>query len=294
MLQHHIVPEDTPPRRLSDYATAVFEEFIPSRKGIKKAIKQGVLLIDGKVGHTGDWVTPGRQLTLLEMESRHQVLEMPLEVVVEDDYLAVINKPGGLPVSGNQFRTVQNTLPYNLKSSKQKDRLLLPRPVHRLDAPTCGLLMIAKTSRAAIDLGRQLKERKVRKRYQAVVMGKLTDKGCLTKAIEGKPAVTHYSVIEHYRSLKNDWLTSVDLFPETGRTHQLRIHLSEAGHPILGDLEYGIPGKVKKGKGLFLCATGLSFQHPVLLKELQVAINPPPKFLNIPIREEKMWRKKSE
>ncbi len=292
ILQQHIVPEGTPRQRLSDYAPEVFEDHIPSRKGIKKAIKRGALLINGKVGHTGDWVVGRQQLTLLEMASTHKILELPLEVVLEDDHLAVINKPGGIPVSGNQFRTIQNALPFNLQPSDQKDRLLLPRPVHRLDSPTCGLLMVAKTSRAAMDLGRQLKERAVKKRYQAVVMGKMDEKGCFKQPIEGKPAATHYELLEQYRSIKNDWLSLVDLFPETGRTHQLRIHLSTAGHPILGDAKYGIKGKVKKGKGLFLCATGLAFRHPVLLEERQLIIEPPAKFLTTLIREERMWKKR--
>lgn len=293
-IHKHIVPEGLPPQRLSDYAPRVFYEFIPSKKGMKKAIKRGAVTIDGEAGSTGTWIKPGQEIALLEEEFSGAVLELPLEVVFEDEHLAVVNKPGGIPVSGNQFRTVQNALPFNLKRSGQKDRLILPRPVHRLDAPTCGLLLIAKTSRAAIELGRQLAEREVKKRYQAIAMGAVPDEGIFDEKIEDQAATTRFHCLDRRRSIKNEWISLVDLFPETGRTHQIRLHLAGAGFPILGDALYGKKGRVKKGKGLFLCAVELRFRHPVFSKAMNICIEPPPKFLKTMEREEKMWKKKNE
>ena len=108
ILKLHIVPEDVQKQRMSDYAPLVFNDFIPSKKGIKKAIKKGAFLIDGQVAFTGSWILPGQKVQLMETpQQAKKVFELELEVVYEDDFLAIINKPGGIPVSGNYFRTIQ-------------------------------------------------------------------------------------------------------------------------------------------------------------------------------------------
>jgi RluA family pseudouridine synthase len=290
ILHEHIVPQGTDRQRLSDYAPLVFGAFVSSKKGMKKLIKKGAVTIDGQPAQTGTWVLPGQCIRLLDLVTAPtKVYELDLEVVFEDDHLAVINKPGGIPVSGNQFRSIQNALPYNLAPSSQPDTLAVPRPVHRLDAPTCGLLLVAKTSRAIIGLSRQFEEKTIQKRYQAVAMGKLAEEGFFDRPIDGKEAYTQYQCLQQVRSIKSKWLSLLSLFPQTGRTHQLRIHLSQAGHPILGDALYGREGLVKKGKGLFLCAVELSFEHPITQKIQSSCIEPPAKFLKTMEREEQMW-----
>jgi 23S rRNA pseudouridine1911/1915/1917 synthase len=290
ILHEHIVPQGTDRQRLSDYAPLVFDAFASSKKGMKKLIKRGAFTIDGQPAQTGTWVLAGQCIRLLDISpAPTKVYELELEVVFEDDHLALINKPGGIPVSGNQFRSIQNSLTHNLKPSSQPDALAIPRPVHRLDAPTCGLLLVAKTSRAIIGLSRQFEEKTIQKRYQAIAMGKVEQAGYFDQRIDGKEAYTQFQCLEQVRSIKSKWLSLLNLFPQTGRTHQLRIHLSQAGHPILGDAQYGIEGLVKKGKGLFLCAAELSFEHPISGKTLSVCIDPPAKFAKTMEREERMW-----
>ncbi|MEL7121358.1 MAG: pseudouridine synthase, partial [Bacteroidota bacterium] len=180
VLDTHIVGLLTHPVRLSDYAIGIFDAHLPSRKSVKKAILKGALIVNGEVGMTATWITTGDQIELIAIdEPTAQVFELDLEVIYEDDYLALINKPGGIPIHGHQLRTLTNALPYNIKYSTQKDALASMRPVHRLDAATCGLLLVAKTKRTQIDLSRQFQEKKVSKVYTALVCGKLENNGSI-------------------------------------------------------------------------------------------------------------------
>ena len=164
VLNTHTVSSLAKPARLSDYAVGIFETHLPSRKSVKKAILKGALIVNGQVGMTATWINTGDQIELIAIdEPTAQVFEFKLKVVYEDDYLALINKPGGIPIHGHQLRTLTNALPYNLKFSSQQDALVSMRPVHRLDAATCGLLLVAKTKQAQIELSRQFQEKKVRK-----------------------------------------------------------------------------------------------------------------------------------
>lgn len=289
ILQSHIVPENLPPERLSDYARKIFLH-IPSRKGIKKAILRKEILVNGQPTETGLWVQSGQQIDWVEKESSaRKVFPLKLEVVFEDDCLAVIKKPAGVIVSGNQFRTIENALLYNLKKSAQKDALREFRAVHRLDSLTSGLLLIAKTASAHLSLSRQFEAKTILKKYQAIVIGDLAKQGVLEKPIDGKKALTKFEKIKSVRSLKNKWLSLVNLFPATGRTHQLRIHLSDFGFPILGDGLYGQEGLILKHKGLFLCAVELTFDHPKTDEKQMVSIDAPRKFEKLLEREERRW-----
>lgn len=205
---------------------------------------------------------------------------------------AIVNKPGGLPVSGSQFRTLVHVLPYNLSPSGKKDALAQPYPLHRLDSPTSGLVLVAKTASAHLHLGSLFAERQITKVYQAIVTGKTAEKGYFDQAIEGKTALSRFERIATGASIKNGQLSWLKLYPETGRTHQLRIHLAQAGHPIMGDQLYGIAGQVYKGQGLFLCATGLHFTDPFTGAQVAAAINPPAKYQKLLQREAKMWNNK--
>ncbi len=275
----HTVPENITSVRLSDYANGLFPQ-IPSRKGLNKAIKAGTIYIDGKVGNTGDWIKTGQKIQLIELDKKPaKIYQFDLPVIYEDDYLAVINKPAGIVVSGNQFHTVQNALLHNLQPSKVVDAFQLPRPVHRLDHATSGLLLIAKTTTANMALSQQFENKTIRKRYQAVVIGQLAgEKGQINEDIEGKMAITKYEVLQVTPSLKTQYLSLLNLYPLTGRTHQLRIHLSNLGHPILGDKLYHQDQPLLKGKGLFLCAVELTFEHPVSKESMNFNIDPPNKF----------------
>lgn len=291
VIEQHIVPTQTPRQRLSDYCCGVFAA-LPSRKGVKKAIKAGRVLLDGQIGQTGDWVLPEQMIQVLaDQRPTAKIYESDLPVCFENEHFAIINKPSGVPVSGNQFRTISNMLAYNLQISKQVDALSKPHPLHRLDAPTSGLLLVAKTANAQLQLGTLFAERRIQKTYQAIVCGATPEAGTISTALDNKSAISHYRLLRSGPSIKNETISWLALRPETGRTHQLRIHMSSIGHPIMGDQQYGELGKVYKGKGLFLCATGLAFIDPWTNQSFKLEISAPAKFEKLMTREAKMWKK---
>lgn len=212
-------------------------------------------------------------------------------MLYEDDQLAIVNKPAGLPTSGNQFRTLENALIDQLKPSGAEDAMGWPKPVHRLDAPTSGLVIFAKTLSARIALGSMLEKKKIRKTYQAIVMGRPPASGSLDSPVNGQQAYTDFRLLKTVPSLKSGSLSLLELEPHTGRTHQLRIQLSDAGFPILGDPLYGSPGAILKGKGLFLCAVALRLEHPGSKAPLEVSIPAPKKFESRLQGEQARWER---
>jgi len=291
ILKSHEVPEGIEQVRFSDYAVEVFT-IIPSRNGIKKAIKRGDFFIDGAEAETGTWVKPGQIIELRELTGAAvPVYRMKFDVVYEDNYIAVVNKPAGITVSGNRFKTVENALPFNLTVSSEDDALKRPGPVHRLDSPTSGLLLVAKTISARINFGGQFETRNIKKRYRAVVKGKIENSGRIISDIDGRDSETEFIPVKSVASIKNEWVTLMDLFPGTGRTHQLRRHMAESGHPVIGDRQYGAAGDIFRGKGLFLAAVELSFTHPVTGIPVKIRIDEPEKFRTFMEREERRWRK---
>ncbi|MBN2596690.1 RluA family pseudouridine synthase [Labilibaculum sp.] len=294
VIETHVVPESIGDIRLQDYAPSVFVS-ISSHQGMKKAIKKGMVLVDGVVAKTGFWVESGQRIDLCDLElPPAKVFELELEVIYEDEHIAVINKPAGVSVSGNLYRSIQNALPFNLKLSSCMDALPVFRPVHRLDKPTCGLLLIAKTSQAIGGLGAQFENRTISKQYTAVVIGSLPDKGKVDMPVDGKDSISSFQVIKRNKSIRNQSLNMVHLFPKTGRTHQLRIHMAGMGTPILGDKLYGSEGDILRRKGLFLCATGLHFHHPFTNEIMNISIDPPYKFGRFMEMEEKRWKRCKE
>lgn len=274
--------------RIDAAAMVVLE--LPSRNRAKKEIKAGRLLLDGATVETSRRVRVGQTLTLHAPPEPPPVYARDITVVHADPHLAVVLKPAGLVTSGNRARTLERALPFNLPPTDAPDPLPWPRPVHRLDARTSGLLLVARSLRGQVGLGRALQERRVHKRYRAIVTGRLEGEGVVETPIEGRPARSRWAAVAHARSLHTEWMTILDLWPETGRTHQLRIHVAGLGHPILGDGRYG-PDKVLRSQGLFLSAVSLGLEHPVTGAPLEIAVDPPAKFVTFPAREQRRWER---
>lgn len=248
---------------------------LPSRKSIKKAIKKGEILLNGKQIEEGRFIQEGDEIELKLAQSKVYEFEVP--VVFEDEYLAIINKPAGIPISGNQFKTIANALPFNLRPSSKKDGVT-PKPIHRLDALTSGLLLIGKTASSVIELSKMFECKKIQKSYQAIVHGHAPKIGNIDFPIEGKESVSHY---RSKKIAENKYVGPISLMalePKTGRTHQLRIHLCKLGYPIVGDKLHSGEQEIYSGKGLFLTATRLEFIHPFTKEKMKIEISTPNKF----------------
>ena len=187
-----------------------------------------------------------------------------------DDHIMVVHKPGGIATNGNRYKTVENALADANKGLNLVDALPRPVAVHRIDVPTKGLLVLARTKTALIQMGRDFEEGKVEKEYVAVVHGKIEKEGEVNTHVAGKRAITSYIRLDFSPSRVYGHLSLVRLIPHTGRTHQLRQHMDSIGHLIVGDKEYQRDRKTVLGKGLFLCARALDFSHPVTGTRCQI------------------------
>jgi len=290
ILEKHIVPEGEYHIRLQEYAGTVFEK-LQSRSAVKKCITKNCILIDGEIAATSNWIKSGQLIELIAPDtSPKKVFQLQLEVLFEDDDFAAINKPAGFPTNGNYYKTIENALPFNLKASTKSDALNFPKPVHRLDNPTSGILLIAKTKSAQISLHNQFEAKTIQKEYHAVVAGKLPESGIINTDINTQKALTKFKTVTQVQALQNEYLTLVKLLPKTGRTHQLRIHLSELGFPIVGDKLYA-PKNVMMHKGLFLAATNIEFLHPNTQELTIISTAIPNKFNSYLTREDKRFIK---
>lgn len=287
---HHTVPDDPPNERIDAYALRAFAA-IPSRKQARKALKAGELTCNGNPSSSARFVKAGDVLTLtLSDAPRMPVLSLPLTVVYCDQWLAVVHKPAGIHVRGNHKRTLHRALRANLPISDAEDALPDPDPVHRIDFRTTGLVMVARTAHARAACSALFEHRQIQKRYRAIVVGHLTGAGRIEQPVGGREAISRYRALSHSPSLHCTSLTTVDLFPETGRTHQLRRHMAAIGHPILGDDLYH-NGKIYRGNGLFLCATSQQFAHPITGEPITVSIDEPHKFDTHRRRETRRWQR---
>ena len=202
---------------------------------------------------------------------------IPLDIVYEDDYLLVVNKPKGMvvhPAAGNYDRTLVNALLYHCGDSLSGiNGVMRPGIVHRIDKDTSGLLIVAKNDFAHSSLAGQIKEHSFTREYEAVVFGNLKDesgtvdapigrnpndrkKMCITPK-NSKNAVTHYTVIRRYKGY-----THIKCKLETGRTHQIRVHMAYLGHPVAGDRVYGVKNEKVSFDGQCLHAKKIGFIHP--------------------------------
>lgn len=251
-----------------------------SRSGAQKLIEEGCVLVAGKRGKKNDRLTAGQEISLTIPEPKEtdiQPREMALDIVYEDEDLLVINKPKGLvvhPAAGHQDDTLVNGLMYALGDQLSGiNGELRPGIVHRIDKDTSGLLAVAKNDFAHVILASQLKDHTMARTYEAVVCGNFKeDKGTVDAPIgrhpsdrkkmciaarDGRNAVTHWEVVKRYRGY-----THIRCHLETGRTHQIRVHMASIGHPILGDMVYGKKKPELGQESQVLHAGVLCFRHP--------------------------------
>lgn len=277
-IKMHLVPKQDQPVRLQEYGVGIFEETV-TKSALKKALKKSRITVDNQIGTTATLIRGGEKIILQLPQEGPSVKVFPFSchVLVEDTYLAVLRKPPGIRVSGNHFRTVANALPQCVASSHEVDAVK-PQPVHRLDYGTTGVLLIGKTRSSIRELNSLFEKRAVRKTYFAVTIGRMKGSGEVRSPINGKEAMTAYTLVASVPSKRFGTLNLVQLQPTTGRRHQLRIHLAALGHPILGDADYGERELILKGKGLYLHAFSLVFIHPFTNQELSVSDKLPLKF----------------
>lgn len=264
-------------KRLDVFLAGEAEDY--TRSYIQKLIEDGLALVNGVAARASYKVKQGDliRLEVPEPEGMESKAEnIPLDIYYEDSDVIVINKPRGMvvhPASGNYSGTVVNALLYHCGDLSGIGGVLRPGIVHRLDKDTSGLIMVAKNDAAHVELARQLKERLVTRIYLALVHGRVKEQTGVIEAPIGrdpknrqKMAVVHKNArnaITNYRVLKRfDGYTYLELKLETGRTHQIRVHLSYIGHPVAGDPKYGPSRPHFDLKGQFLHAAVLGFKHP--------------------------------
>ena len=277
----HIVPKLENSIRFQEYAVGIFK-IIPTKSGIKKAIKRKLIFINGNLASTSKYISGNEKIELFQPKdtTTFKKLELDIEVLFEDDYLAIVFKPSGILVSGNKFVTIANGLSKNLMKSTQYDAVK-PQPVHRLDYPTSGVLLIGKTRSSINTLSKIFKNKEIKKTYFAITIGKMDAKGILNFNIDTKNATTEYEVLKSEPSKRFEYLNLVKLKPKTGRKHQLRKHLYTISNPILGDKEYYLKNSILKGKGMYLHAYSLDFRHPITEEKIIVCKELPKKFKKI-------------
>lgn len=254
-------------------------ETIPTKSALKKALKKKYITVNGAIATTATLIKGGEEIKLSipkETKPKKQ-FHFPLNVLFEDEYLAAIHKPAGIEVSGNKFKTIANALPQNLQTSSLSDAVT-PQPVHRLDYATTGIVLVGKTSNSIRTLNRMFEDKTIGKIYYAIAIGNMEPSGTINSDIDGKPSQSNYQVKESVTSERFGTLNLVELHPKTGRRHQLRKHLHSLGHPILGDKDYSLEGLILRGKGPYLHAYSLEFEHPFTNEIIRITDELPEKF----------------
>jgi len=298
--QTRAIPADLAGLRLDQALARMFPEY--SRSRLKEWLLAGSITLDGASKRPRDAVAGGEIVSLqpqTEASVRAEPEPIALDVVFEDENLLVVNKPAGLvvhPGAGNPAGTLMNGLLHHAPTLEQVPRAGI---IHRIDKQTSGLLLVAKTLQSHTSLVRLLADREISRHYLAVCNGVLTGGGTINEPVarhpvdrkrmsiqqDGKPAVTHYTVIERLRAF-----TYVSVKLETGRTHQIRVHFAHRRHALVGDPVYGGRLALPKGaseeliqmlrrfKRQALHAARLGFVHPVSAERLEFEAPPPDDF----------------
>lgn len=252
-----------------------------SRTSAANIAESGGVFVNGKEVGKKYKVSEGEEVTVNvpePVELKAEAEDIPLDIVYEDGDLLVVNKPKGMvvhPAPGNYTGTLVNALLYHCRDSLSGiNGVLRPGIVHRIDKDTSGLLIVAKSDKAHMGLAEQIKEHSFTREYEAVVYGRMKEsegtvsapigrsqadrkKMCVTEHCS-KPAVTHWRVIS-----ENNGFSHLALKLETGRTHQIRVHMAYLGHPVAGDPVYGPSRVITELKGQCLHAKKIGFVHPI-------------------------------
>ncbi len=267
-----------------------------SRSYVQKLLEDGQVTVNGKVITSKKLKLNVDDVISLEIPEP-EVLEVlaediPLEIVYEDDEVMIINKPIGMvvhPAPGNYTGTLVNALMFHSEKLSSINGIVRPGIVHRIDKDTSGLLMIAKTNNAHKSLAAQLKAHTINRKYVAIVHGRIgSETGTVNAPIgrsakdrlkmtvterNGKEAVTHFTVLERFNNY-----TMIECQLETGRTHQIRVHMAYIGHPLLGDQTYGVKKPKIKNNGQLLHAKLLGFIHPTSGEYMEFELKTPEVF----------------
>lgn len=269
-----------------------------SRSKIQKLMDEDYILVNGKSVKPSYVVKNGDIITINDYEENSDILpeDIPLDIVYEDDYLLVVNKPSGMvvhPAPGNYTGTLVNALMYHCNNNlSQINGYIRPGIVHRIDADTSGLLLVAKNDNVHNDLAKQISEKSVTRKYICLVHGVIYEdsatidapigrdekdrkKMCVT-GDNSKDAVTHIRVLERYKDA-----TLIECVLETGRTHQIRVHMNYIKHPVVNDPVYGYNKLDDKEFGQMLHAKEIGFVHPVTKKFMDFKVDPPKRFYEI-------------
>lgn len=264
--------------RIDRYLSGCLEDL--SRSYIQKLVKDGNICVDGRIVKANYKLSAGEEIRVLVPEPEVPDIRpenIPLDILYEDEDILVVNKPKGMvvhPAPGHYEHTLVNAVMYHCGNRLSGiNGVMRPGIVHRIDMDTTGSLLICKNDQAHRILAEQLKEHSITRRYHAIVHGNLRDdhgtinapigrhptdrKKMSTKAPNARSAVTHYSVLERFGDF-----TYIECELETGRTHQIRVHMSSIGHPILGDPVYGPARCPYKLQGQTLHAKILGITHP--------------------------------
>lgn len=269
-----------------------------SRTMIQKLIEDGEVLVNGNKKKLSYKVQIGDVIEINIPEPKEtdiRAQNIPLEIVYEDNDIIVVNKPKGMvvhPANGNPDGTLVNAVMALCKGSLSGiGGEIRPGIVHRLDKDTSGLIIVAKNDLAHINMSKQIKDRQVKKIYIALVKGNISeDEATINMPIgrstkdrkkmavrkDGKEALTHFKVLKRYEKY-----TLLEIKIDTGRTHQIRVHMAEIGHPVVGDIVYS-NGKNEFGiEGQMLHARSLDFRHPITGKQMHLEAELPQYFKDV-------------
>jgi 23S rRNA pseudouridine1911/1915/1917 synthase len=248
-----VVPDHKEKERLDTFLTREIKSV--SRSRIQRLIQDGFITVSGGKQKSNYLIRPSDKIAVLLPKSHpHEILpeDIPLEIIFEDEFILIINKKAGMvvhPAYGHRTGTMVHALLGYCSHLSKVNEPYRPGIVHRLDKDTSGLLVVAKTDHVHHELAKQFQKKTIIREYQALVWGKfqknkgvietylsrsLKDRRKIIVAAQGKFAITHYNILERYR-----FITFLNLRLETGRTHQIRVHLSYHGHPVFGDQTYG-------------------------------------------------------